>query len=272
MPYHASSCSRNRKWRQTVLSLRSLPQTNKTSYRKKDGPKRCKRRHWSTIRFSASSSDDGIFIISNFKRQHVFVVRVHPVLCLTRYHMLTKRIIHQSRPPWQLRLIRRHAVLRALPTAVLRPPTLSTTPRQPWHVAPSSCRIQQLLPLCPRLQRFVSPRSATRHCRGGSLTIIHRRPGSNQAWLSARITQRCGQTSMSRQLASLSRRHCNALCSTVSIALPIRESRLVWHSSSVPIGGKVSARTLPDGQSRVKLVVWTDASLSEKFASRPPSW
>ena len=111
-------------------------------------------------------------------------------------------------------------MLRALPTAVLRPPTLSTTPRQPGHVAPSSCRIQQLLPLCPRLQRFVSPRSATRHCRGGSLTIIHRRPGSNQAWLSVRTKQRCGQTSMSRQLASLSRRHCNALCSTVSIALP----------------------------------------------------
>ena len=31
---------------------------------------------------------------------------------------------------------------------------------------------------------------------------------------------------MSRQLASLSRRHCSALCSTVSIALPTRESRL----------------------------------------------
>ena len=78
--------------------------------------------------------------------------------------------------------------------------TVDYAPRQPGHAAASSCRIQQLLPLCPRLQRFVSPRSATRHCRGGSLTIIHRRPGSNQAWLSARTTQRCGQTSMSRQL------------------------------------------------------------------------
>ena len=29
----------------------------------------------------------------------------------------------------------------------------------------------------------------------------------SEAWLSARTTQRCGQTSMSRQLASLSRRH-----------------------------------------------------------------
>ena len=57
MHYHASSCSRKRKWRHTVLSLRSLPRTNKTSYRKKGGPKRCKRRHCSTIRFSASSSD-----------------------------------------------------------------------------------------------------------------------------------------------------------------------------------------------------------------------
>ena len=57
-------------------------------------------------------------------------------------------------------------MLRALPTAVLRPPTLSTTPRLPGHVAPSSCQIRKLLPLCPRLQRFVSPRSATRHCRG----------------------------------------------------------------------------------------------------------
>ena len=36
---------------------------------------------------------------------------------------------------------------------------------------------------------------------------------------------------------------------TVSIALLIRESRLVWPSSSVPIGGNVSERTLPDGQS-----------------------
>ena len=107
---------------------------------------------------------------------------------------------------------------------------------------------------CPRLQRFVSPRSAIRHCRGGPLTIIHRCPGSSQAWLSARTTQSCGRISVSRQLASLSRRHCNALCSTVDIALAIRKSRLIWHSSSVPIGGKVSARTLPDGQSRVKLV------------------
>ena len=151
-------------------------------------------------------------------------------------------------------LIRPHAVLRALPTAMLRPPALSTTPRQPGHAAPSSCRIRQMLTLCPCLQRFVPPRSATRHCRGGSHTIIHRRPGSNQAWLSVRTTQRYGRTSVSRQLASLSRRHCNALCSTVSIALPTRESRLVWPSSSVPTGGKVSERTLPDGQSRVKLV------------------
>ena len=56
--------------------------------------------------------------IINFKRQHVFVVRFHPVLCLTRYHILTERIIHQSRPPWQLRQIRRHVVLRVLTTAV----------------------------------------------------------------------------------------------------------------------------------------------------------
>ena len=56
---------------------------------------------------------------------------------------------------------------------MLRPPTLSTTPRQPGHVAPSSCQNLQLLPLCPRLQRFVSPRSATRHCRGGSHSDTH---------------------------------------------------------------------------------------------------
>ena len=110
---------------------------------------------------------------------------------------------------------------------VTPPPALSTTPRQPGNAAPSSCRIRQMLTVCPRLHRFVPPRSATRHCRGGSHTIIHRRPGSNQAWLSVRTTQRCGRTSVSRQLASFSRRHCNALCSTVSIALPTRESRLV---------------------------------------------
>ena len=94
------------------------------------------------------------------------------------------------------------------------------TPRQTGHAAPSSCRIQHMLTLRPRLQRFVPPRSATRHCRGGSHTIIHRRPGSNQACLSVRTTQRCVRTSVSRQLASLSRRLCNALCSTVSIAHP----------------------------------------------------
>ena len=133
------------------------------------------------------------------------------------------------------------------------PPALSTATRQPGHAAPSSCRIRQMLTLCPHLQRFVPPSCAIRHCRGGSNTIIHRRPGSNQAWLSGRTTQRCGRTSVSCQLASLSRRHCNALCSTVSIALPTRESRPVWHSSSLPTGDKVSERTLPDGQSRVKL-------------------
>ena len=84
--------------------------------------------------------------------------------------------------------------------------------------------------------------------------FIHRRPSSNQPWLSVMTTQRCGRTSVSRQLTPLSRRYCNSLCSTVSIALPTRESRLIWHSSSVPTGDKVSERTSPDGQSRVKLV------------------
>ena len=134
--------------------------------------------------------------------------------------------------------------------------------------APSSYRIRQMLSLCPRLQRFVPPRSATRHCRGRSYTIIHRRPGSNQAWLSVRATERCGRTSVSRQLASLSRRHCNVLCSTVSIALPTRESRLVWHSSSVPTGGKVSERTLSDGQNRVKLVKMLGCTNTPKHHSR----
>ena len=46
------------------------------------------------------------------------------------------------------------------------PPALSTTPRQPGHAAPCSCRIRQMLTHCPPLQRFVPPRSATRHCRG----------------------------------------------------------------------------------------------------------
>ena len=65
----------------------------RTFYRKKDGPKRCKRRHWSMIHFSAR-----IFRRSNFKHQHAFLVRFHSVLCLTRYHMLTKQILHQFRP------------------------------------------------------------------------------------------------------------------------------------------------------------------------------
>ena len=171
--------------------------------------------------FSASSGDDGIFRRSNFKHQHVFLVRFHPVLFLTRYHMLTKIIIHQ------LRLIRRRAVLRVQSIAMLRHSALSTMHHQPGHAAPSPFRSRHMLTPFPRLRGFVLHRRANRHCRGGSHTIIHRRPGSNQAWLSARTTQRCGRTLLSYQLASLSQRQCNALCSTVSIALPTQESRLV---------------------------------------------
>ena len=83
---------------QFVDQLHYLKRMNTTFYRKKDCPKRYKRRRWSTIRFSASSSDDGIVRTSNFKHQHVFVARFHPALCLTRYHMLTKQILHQCRP------------------------------------------------------------------------------------------------------------------------------------------------------------------------------